>query len=410
MGSRVQARLMVGLRLWLMLVLVYQVTSNYHGATSQTVDNVIKTFDKIIHHKHHNNIHKQTDFKQIGKFKPSTIGRVLNNPKSTKKFLHQFADGEEQENKNNKIVKEFETFTQHKQSDHDKAVARRSHNQSDEKIAQLENLISSTEKLLNITESPVESVGNISTKENDINIAETTTVKTNSTEHIISDQPKPLALTSDSHQKRGILQELPDNDGTFVFAVIGVALGCIVAVVGVGYFLHRPACNRSCTPFSDNSPTFQSAKLAFSSSPEEKLNNSLKVTKTNSSKEAKSGDNSANLSRSFKFKENTDNNNIQGHMYNYKGTMRQESLIDIDGPEEDDDMIYECPGLAPHGEMEVTNPFFLQKDFNMNMDTVEENKSVEKIVTAASIHPCPISSASNIRHGSIFRNTQPGQQ
>ena len=132
---------------------------------------------------------------------------------STKKFLHQFADGEEQENKNNKIVKEFETFTQHKHSDHDKAVARRSHNQSDEKIAQLENLISSTEKLLNITESPVESVGNISTKENDINIAETTTVKTNSTEHIISDQPKPLALTSDSHQKRGILQELPDNDG-----------------------------------------------------------------------------------------------------------------------------------------------------------------------------------------------------
>ena len=91
-------------------------------------------------------------------------------------------------------------------------------------------------------------------------------------------------------------------------------------------------------------------------------------------------------------------------------TMRQESLIDIDGPEEDDDMIYECPGLAPHGEMEVTNPFFLQKDFNMNMDTGEENKSVEKIVTAASIHPCPISSASNIRHGSIFRNTQPGQQ
>ena len=41
--------------------------------------------------------------------------------------------------------------------------------------------------------------------------------------------------------------------------------------------------------------------------------------RTNSSKEAKSGDNSANLSRSFKFKENTDNNNIQGHMYNYKG-------------------------------------------------------------------------------------------
>merc|ERR1712117_24440 len=187
MGSRVQARLMVGLRLWLVLVLVYQVTSNHHGGPSHTANNVIKTFDKIVHHKHHNNVYKPTNFKQLGKFKPSTIGHVPKSSKSTKEFRHQFAEREQQENKNkkkNNIVKEFETFTQQKQIDHEKNVARRSHNESDEKIAQLENLISSTEKSVNNTEKPLESVKNISsTKKNDINFSETTTAKTNSTEH-----------------------------------------------------------------------------------------------------------------------------------------------------------------------------------------------------------------------------------
>ena len=53
--------------------------------------------------------------------------------------------------------------------------------------------------------------------------------------------------------------------------------------------------------------------------------------------------------------------------------MRTESLIDVEGTEdayaeddrleedENDDTIYECPGLAPPGEMVVTNPFFLDK-------------------------------------------------
>ena len=128
-------------------------------------------------------------------------------------------------------------------------------------------------------------------------------------------------------------------------------------------------------------------------------------------------------SRAFKFRENTDNNN-QGQMYNYKGqvhfilsltlsvqsdfycsNLRQESLIDIDGPEEDEDFIYECPGLAPHGEMEVTNPFFLQKDFNMNMDHLPGagDKGVE-------VEPCPINTDNTIRHGNIVRNIKPGLQ
>ena len=62
--------------------------------------------------------------------------------------------------------------------------------------------------------------------------------------------------------------------GTFVIVVVGITLCAIAGVVGVGCFLHRPSCPRPPSPFSDCSPTFQSAKLAFSSSPEEKVNNS----------------------------------------------------------------------------------------------------------------------------------------
>ena len=62
--------------------------------------------------------------------------------------------------------------------------------------------------------------------------------------------------------------------GTFVIVVVGITLCAIAGVVGVGCFLHRPSCPRPPSPFSDCSPTFQSAKLAFSSSPEEKVNHS----------------------------------------------------------------------------------------------------------------------------------------
>ena len=62
--------------------------------------------------------------------------------------------------------------------------------------------------------------------------------------------------------------------GIFVMVVVGLTLCTIAGVVGVGCFIHKPTCPRAPSPFSDCSPTFQSAKLAFSSSPEEKMNNS----------------------------------------------------------------------------------------------------------------------------------------
>ena len=90
--------------------------------------------------------------------------------------------------------------------------------------------------------------------------------------------------------------------------------------------------------------------------------------------------------------------------------LRQESLIDIDGPEEDEDMIYECPGLAPHGEMEVTNPFFLQREFNLHTDTeteAEVDAEVSEAATpaqaATSAPPCPVNTSTTISHGTIAR-------
>ena len=80
-----------------------------------------------------------------------------------------------------------------------------------------------------------------------------------------------------------------------------------------------------------------------------------------------------------------------------------DSLINI-GPEEDDedDMIYECPGLAPHGEMEVTNPFFLSKGLDLDLEGVDVGKMT--------VSPCPVNINNNMRHGNIHRNIQPGQQ
>ena len=89
--------------------------------------------------------------------------------------------------------------------------------------------------------------------------------------------PNPLGLTSDSHltgaEQAEAIHHFTEEDGTFVIVVVGITLCAIVAVVAVGCFIHKPTCPRSASPFSDCSPTFQSSKLAFSSSPDEKMNN-----------------------------------------------------------------------------------------------------------------------------------------
>ena len=63
--------------------------------------------------------------------------------------------------------------------------------------------------------------------------------------------------------------------GLFLVVVLCVAVCCILGVVGVGYCVHHPTCHRSTSPFSDASPSFHSAQLAFSSSPEDKTGQGL---------------------------------------------------------------------------------------------------------------------------------------
>ena len=78
------------------------------------------------------------------------------------------------------------------------------------------------------------------------------------------------------------------------------------------------------------------------------------------------------------------------------GVPKLDSLINIDQEEDDDDLIYECPGLAPHGEMEVTNPFFLGKDFNTHLGDVEgeEKREGRKCEGHNLIN-------TNVRHGTL---------
>ena len=107
---------------------------------------------------------------------------------------------------------------------------------------------------------------------------ENVTQEEDSTETSTDQSPPllPLSLTSDSHQPGGEEVQaghFSEEDGTFVIVVVGITLCAIAAVVGVGCFIHKPTCPRSASPFSDYSPTFQSSKLAFSSSPDEKMNN-----------------------------------------------------------------------------------------------------------------------------------------
>ena len=86
----------------------------------------------------------------------------------------------------------------------------------------------------------------------------------------------PLAYIFRGREWRGGegSQDFPLEDGTFVLVVVLGSLCIIAGVVGLGCFIHKPSCPRPISPFSDCSPSFTTAKLAFSSSPEEKIGNS----------------------------------------------------------------------------------------------------------------------------------------
>lgn len=191
-----------------------------------------------------------------------------------------------------------------------------------------------------------------------------------------------MALTKRSEENS--IHSMP-NSPWILATALALALVCILAVLGLGCHLHGP---RSCppagskSPFSDLSPTFQSAKLAFSKTPPEE--------RPAASEEGASNGfihNGTTGSRAHKFAEWEGRNRPAGSV------AVTEHLVDVAGEveEEDNDMVYECPGLAPHGEMVVTNPFFMSQELSVER---------EKVTKA----PCPVNVNNNMRHGSINRN------
>jgi len=332
--------------------------------------------------KHHNEVFKspkpRENLQKVGKFRQSVIGPTTSlNTFKFKGVTQAKSHLKTQKNKkirSEELLKEFEDFrSKDKQNSLGELVKTRvARNDSIRErniIEELQKLVTTTDD--DISEVPQENTTSLSGEEEEVR-----------TETI----PPPLSLTSDQ-QKRAEQgedsQDFPQEDGTFVIDVVGMTVCTIAGVVGLGCFIHKPTCPRPPSPFSDCSPSFQSAKLAFSSSPDEKINN----THRNNLKSGNKGSDKKSNSRSEKFLTGLDQDSLRS-----AGSPRQESLIKIDPDEEDDDLIYECPGLAPHGEMEVTNPFFLGKDFNMN---VGEGEAGEKAGHSL------INTNNIIRHGTL---------
>lgn len=191
-------------------------------------------------------------------------------------------------------------------------------------------------------------------------------------------------------RKRAGIHDLPQGHGMFLVLGLCLAMCSTVALVGVMFFLTRSHQEATVvnSPYTDISPSFQTSKLTFSSSSPGERN------RTDQFRPAGDwGGPSASTSSFGQLAMDSGAGAGPGQNTHWSPKCKG-SLIDM-GPEEDDesDLIYECPGLAPHGEMEVTNPFFLSKE--LHHLTRPEVKQVA---------PCPVNNNNNIRHGSIKRN------
>jgi len=415
---------MVLLRVCLILVMALAVLGK-----EQEFGKIFKNLDKLGHHKKQNEVIKdkpRDKFSILGKFKQAVIGSIpkfrpgapsppkqgtgkvtTETPPVYRQLGKQVLDKEIQEDASDdarKKVIDQKTII----SDKESLVAEELHNLITTPGVEKNNSSNPTasSSLLPATSVPSQEDPSPATATSNLKLSQADALNN---ANIV---PSPLGLTSDTHHKRAGIHDLPEGDGLFLVVVLCVAVCCILGVVGVGYCVHHPTCPRPSSPFSDSSPSFHSAQLAFSSSPEVLTGDSQgKVQPGQASRcpgqaDARSG----GASRAHKFRSGAGGLGQVGGagagMIQKRSVpiQRMESLIDIDGPEEDDedDMIYECPGLAPHGEMEVTNPFFLSKELDMDLERMGGFNT--------DLLPCPVNNNNNMRHGNIHRNIQPGQQ
>jgi len=188
----------------------------------------------------------------------------------------------------------------------------------------------------------------------------------------------------------GAIHDTP-TDGLFLVLVLGLTLGCVVVVIGAGWLMNSPApCPLTPGSRGSSSPTFTSAKLAFRSPTEEPSRteqtfNSGKRMGPGDWKEERGG--GVDGWREERGRTPNRPTTLNTQPSKKKSAPRLESLIDLDYGE-DDETIYECPGLAPPGEMVVTNPFFLSGGFQDH----EEDPHLA---------PCPVNVNNNINHGNI---------
>ena len=252
----------------LLLSLVYLVRTQHQ-------DNIPKTLHLTESKRNANNKHHNLN--NIGKFQQSRIGTQEKDqtqrydPKLLfiqyiidRSIVFRTKELRKLDTKN--IAKEFKNFWNKKKvrADDSRSAVRRAVQSGEKELMTLlnetteKNIVNATEKIHDNTTEHTNTTGNETSESKEVPIV------------------SGLTSTDTKQQKRVLVDETDeeDDDAAFVYVVVGVAFCCIIAVLGVGFLLHRPSCSEISTPFSDCSPTFQSAKLAFSTTPVKQQRNS----------------------------------------------------------------------------------------------------------------------------------------
>ena len=152
--------------------------------------------------------------------------------------------------KSNDLIKEYENFTHQKSpkqrsgpspGNFSENFAKNRRSEEEEKINELENLLTTISVHINDTDKGAESGATSITQSDaaeDVTTEEIPTHAENVTT-AVEDGPNSLGLTSDSHVKRGVLPELPQDDGNNSKDIISHLVECLLTTKILKIFFYK---------------------------------------------------------------------------------------------------------------------------------------------------------------------------